>query len=328
MDTLIEKFSFQLKEALEIGETVEIRKGDHKISKVLVIGMGGSGIGGNIVAEIVKEECKVPYLVSKSYSIPAYADKNTLAIVSSYSGNTEETLSAFEQLLSTGAKIVCIASGGKLIDKAKELGLDHFLLPDNWPSPRACVGYSIVQQLFVLYKLGLINRTKIDNVKSSIDLIKYDQDDIKKKAREVAAKIYGKTPIIYSTDKIESISVRLRQQINENAKQLCWHHVIPEMNHNELVGWKDRHEDFAVICLRNKDDYRRNALRIDISIKIISQFTSTIIELYSKGQSSVEKAIYFIHLGDWISWYLSELNEVDAIEIDVIDFLKSELGRV
>ena len=328
MDTLIERFPAQLKEALEIGEAAHITKAEFEINKVLVIGMGGSGIGGNIVAEMVREECKVPYLVSKSYSVPAYADKNTLAIISSYSGNTEETLASFEQLLTTGAKIVCIASGGKLINKAQELGLDHILVPGNWPSPRACVGYSIVQQLYVLYKLGLIDRTKIDNVKSSIDLIKYDQDDIKKKAKEVASKIYGKTPIIYSTDRIESISVRLRQQINENAKQLCWHHVIPEMNHNELVGWKDRREDLAVIYLRNKDDYRRNALRMDINIKIISKRTSTIIELYSKGQSAVERAIYFIHLGDWISWYLSELKGVDAVEIDVIDFLKSELGKV
>ena len=218
MDSLIEKFSDQLKEALEIGEAANIIEGDQNINKVLVVGMGGSGIGGNIVAEIIREECKVPYLVSKSYSIPAYTDKNTLAIVSSYSGNTEETLASFEQLLSTGAKIVCIASGGRLINKAQELGLDHILVPDNWPSPRACVGYSIVQQLYVLHKLGMIDRTKIDNVKSSIDLIKYDQDDIKKKAKEVAAKIYGKTPIIYSTDRIESISVRLRQQINEKCQ--------------------------------------------------------------------------------------------------------------
>ncbi|MEM9548519.1 MAG: bifunctional phosphoglucose/phosphomannose isomerase [Bacteroidota bacterium] len=328
MDTLIDRFPAQLKEALEIGHGATIRQHDKPINKIYVAGLGGSGIGGDFVSEMVKDECKVPYLVGKGYSIPAYIDENTLAIISSYSGNTEETLSAFDQIEKTGAKIVCIASGGKVIARAQEADYDYIKVPDDWPSPRACLGYSLIQQIFVLEKLNFISSTISGQIKTAIDVIKYDQDDIKAQAKIIANQLYGKTPIIYTTDRMESVAVRLRQQINENSKLLCWHHVIPEMNHNELVGWKDKRDDVAVLYLRNKDDFKRNALRIDINKKIISGLTNTVIEAYSKGKSLPEKMLYFVNLGDWISWYMSELHGVDSIEVDVIDYLKGELAKV
>ena len=153
-------------------------------------------------------------------------------------------------------------------------------------------------------------------------------DQIKIDAKEVANQLHGKIPIIYTTDRMESVAVRLRQQINENSKMLCWHHVIPEMNHNELVGWRIKDDKLAVLYMRNNDDFKRNQVRIDINKEIISKYSSNIIEVHSKGSSLVERAMYFVHLGDWISWYLSEMRGVDAIEVDVIDYLKSELSKV
>ncbi|MEE9440181.1 MAG: bifunctional phosphoglucose/phosphomannose isomerase [Saprospiraceae bacterium] len=328
MDKLIEKFPAQLTESLQIGNAAVLNAHTKEINKIYVAGMGGSGIGADFVAEMINDECKVPYLVGKGYDIPAYVDSNTLAIISSYSGNTEETLSAFDKILKTGAKVVCVASGGNVIAKAKELGLDYIEVPGGWPSPRACLGFSFVLQLFVIQKLGIISDTITTQIKAGINIIKFDQEDIKKNAKKVAAALYGKTPIIYTTDRMESVAVRLRQQINENAKLLCWHHVIPEMNHNELVGWKDTRNDVAVIYLRNKDDFKRNATRIDINKKIVSKLTETVIEVYSKGASLTEKMIYFVNFGDWVSLYMSELHGVDNIEVDVIDYLKSELAKV
>jgi len=328
MDKLIERFPAQLVESLQIGEAATLTPHSKPIHKIFVAGLGGSGIGGDFVAELISDECKVPYLVGKSYSIPAYVDENTMVVISSYSGNTEETLSAFDQAEKTGAKIVCIASGGKVIARAKENGYDRIEVPGDWPSPRACLGFSLVQQIFVLQKLGFISNAISSELKTSIDVIKFHQEDIKKEAKEIADKLYGKTPIIYTTDRMESVAVRLRQQINENSKLLCWHHVIPEMNHNELVGWKDRREDVAVVYMRNKDDFKRNATRIDINKEIISKLCPTIIDIYSKGKSLTEKMMYFVNLGDWISWYMSELHGVDSIEVDVIDYLKGELAKV
>ncbi|MDF1696054.1 MAG: bifunctional phosphoglucose/phosphomannose isomerase [Saprospiraceae bacterium] len=328
MDTLIDRFPAQLKEALEIGKAATVTAPTQPINKIYVAGLGGSGIGGDFVAEMIKDECKVPYLIGKGYSIPSYIDENTIAIISSYSGNTEETLTAFDLLEKTGAKIICIASGGKVIARAKEAGYDYIQVPGDWPSPRACLGFSLVQQIYVLEKLGFISATISAQIKTSIDVIKYDQDDIKAEAKKIATKLYGKTPVIYTTDRMESVAVRLRQQINENAKLLCWHHVIPEMNHNELVGWKAKRSDIAVLYLRNKDDFKRNATRIDINKTIISKLAGDVIEVYSKGKSLPEKMMYFVNLGDWVSWYMSEMHGVDSIEVDVIDYLKGELAKV
>ncbi len=304
MDKLIERFPAQLAESLEIGEAATITAPEKTINKIYVAGLGGSGIGGDFVAEMVADECKVPYLVGKGYGIPAYVDENTLAIISSYSGNTEETLSAFDQIEKTGAKVICIASGGKVIARAKEAGYDYILVPGDWPSPRACLGFSLVQQIFVLQKLGFITSAISSQIKTAIDVIKYDQDDIKKEALAIAKKLYGKTAVIYTTDRMESVAMRLRQQINENAKLLCWHNVIPEMNHNELVGWKADRQDVAVLYMRNKDDHKRNATRIDINKEIISKLSASVTEVYSKGQSLPEKMLYLVNLGDWISWFM------------------------
>ncbi len=328
MDQLIEKFPAQLIEALEIGEAANINPHTEEINKVYVAGLGGSGIGANFVASFIRNECSIPYTVGKGYTIPKYVDKNTLAIASSYSGNTEETLFSFEEMMKTGAKMIVISSGGKLIELAKEHGYDYIKIPDNWPSPRACLGYSLVQQLFVLKKLGFITNESILSIKSSIDLIKYNQEEIKEEAQKVADFLHGKLPIIYSEDRIEPVAVRFRQQINENAKQLCWHHVIPEMNHNELVGWKEEDAQFAVVYLRNADDFSRNQVRMDINKKIISKLTPNIIEITSKGKNLVERSIYLVHLVDWVSWYLSVHRKMDSIEVDVIDYLKSELSKI
>jgi glucose/mannose-6-phosphate isomerase len=327
MDQLIAKFPAQLTEALEIGRQANINGHSKNINKAYVAGLGGSGIGANFVSEFIRDECSIPYLVGKGYSIPSYIDENTLAIASSYSGNTEETLVSFDLLLKTGAKIVVISSGGLLIQLAKEHGLDYIQVPDNWSSPRACLGYSLVQQLFVLNKLGLISEDAINSIEKSVGLINDEKEDIQSLAQRVAQTIYNKTPIIYTTDRNEAVAVRFRQQINENSKMLCWHHVIPEMNHNELVGWRNVNENLAVIYFRNEDDYYRNQVRIDINKEIIENYTSTIIELWSKGDDLVQRAMYLVHLGDWISFYVADLRGMDSIEVKVIDLLKEQLKK-
>nr|HMU06096.1 SIS domain-containing protein [Saprospiraceae bacterium] len=272
MDQLIKKFPAQLREAIEIGEKAVIHPHTKPIHKVIMAGMGGSGIGGAYVADLISDECSVPYIIQSSYKLPAYTDENTLVIVSSYSGNTEETIAAMEQSILAKAKVVCIASGGKIIDKALAHKLDHLNLPKGWPSPRACLGFSMVGQLFVLNKMGLISHNIIDQVRVAADLLSFEQEDIMQKAEKLAGLLVKKTPVIYTTDRNESVAIRWRQQINENAKVLCWHHVIPEMNHNELVGWRNNRPDVAVVWLRNRDDFQRTAVRMNINKEIVEHF--------------------------------------------------------
>ncbi len=328
MEKMIARFPAQLKEALEIAQKVTYRKHTQAIRSVLISGLGGSGIGGNFVQEFVREQCKVPVFVNKGYVAPKWVNKNTLVICSSYSGNTEETLSTLEQVIPTGAKIVCISSGGKMIEMAKTHQFDYVQVPGGWSSPRACMGYSILAQLGVLTAAKLIPSKAFGQVKAAYQLLEKDGESMQKMARKIAKFLEGKTPVIYIADNMEAVAVRWRQQINENAKMLCWHHVVPEMNHNELVGWRDQRPDVAVIWLRNKTDFGRTSVRIDINKDIVEHYTQTSIEVWSKGRSAIEKAFYLVHLGDWVSVYLAELRKVDPTEIKVIDFLKGELAKL
>jgi glucose/mannose-6-phosphate isomerase len=222
MDQLITRFTEQLKEAIEIGTAAEIRPLASPVQHVYVSGLGGSGIGADFVASFISQECPVPYLVGKGYEIPAFIGPHSLTLASSYSGNTEETLTAFEAIRKTGARMICVASGGKIITAAKEQGLDHIKVPDTWPSPRACLGYSLVAQLWILQKLGLIGDAAIEEVRKSISLLDREEEDIKIRAEKAAQLIFGKLPVIYATDRFSPVAVRFRQQVNENAKSLCW----------------------------------------------------------------------------------------------------------
>ncbi len=327
MNELIASFPQQLEEALQIAERVKIRPATQPLQNVVVMGLGGSGIGANFAASFVQDELKLPYLVLKGYDTPAYVGANSLVICSSYSGNTEETLQGLETAFARGAKIVCIASGGKLLEFAAKNDLDFIKLPNYGAPPRACLGYSLVQQLAVLQQLGLISEKPIADIRASIALLQTEQSKMQLKADKIARTFVGKFPILYATDRMEAVLVRLRQQLNENAKILCSHHVVPEMNHNELVGWREQPIPFIVLIFRSSFDNARNQLRIDINKDIISNFTNTIVEIHCKGDTLIEQMLYAVHLGDWISWEVAQLRQVDAVEVKVIDMLKSQLAN-
>lgn len=328
MNKLIEEFPHQLLKALKIGEQVQLRKHTAPIHHILVIGMGGSGIGANFVADFTKDSRMIPMLISKGYETPPFIAENSLVICSSYSGNTEETLTGLSYALSKGAKIVCISSAGRLINLAKEEGLDYIQMPNSEAPPRACLGYSLVQQIFILKHFNQATQEHLEQIKKAAYLIQKEEKSMKIRANRIARFLVGKFPIIYTTERTPSVAVRLRQQLNENAKILCSHHTIPEMNHNELVGWRKQPVKFAVLLLRTKNDYYKNELRAQISKKIISNFTDTLIDVVAKGESLIEQSLYLVNLSDWISWELSKLRQVDSIEVKVIDQLKSELAKV
>jgi glucose/mannose-6-phosphate isomerase len=327
MKNLVLGFPRQLEDAIEIGNNTKLTPARVPVQNVLICGLGGSGIGGTIVAELVAAEAKAPVNVCKGYFIPAYVDRHTLVIISSYSGDTEETLNALQLALEKDAKVVCITSGGKIAAIAKEKGLDHFIVPGGMP-PRSCLGFSLTLLFFTLEFHSVIGNSFLAQFKKGIELLRSDLDKIQKEAQEVANRIAGKTPVIYTTTYNEGLAVRLRQQLNENSKILCWHHVFPELNHNELVGWTEKHEDHAVLILRDHDEYARNNSRIEISKEVFVKYTPHIIEIYSKGNSVIEKALYLIHLGDWLSCYLADKRGVDAVEVSVINHLKSELSKL
>jgi len=327
MNDYINDFTNHLTDAISIANNTTLTPCNKEIRNVLICGLGGSGIGGTIVADIVSPKVNIPIAATKDYSIPDFVNEHTLVIANSYSGNTEETLFALEKCQAKGAEIAVITSGGKLKTIAEENNYTKIIIPGNQP-PRAMFGYAFTELFFMLNHYNLIDDSFKSDFEKAIALLDTEKSDIQKQAMDLAKKIYKQTPVIYVANGFEGVAVRFRQQINENSKMLCWHHVVPEMNHNELLGWRTNVDDLAVVYFRNKCDYERNQIRMDINKKVISKYTDNISEIWSKGDSVIENSLYHINLGDWVSWYLSEMNNVDAIEIDVIDFLKGELAKV
>jgi glucose/mannose-6-phosphate isomerase len=326
MKNLVAEFSAQLKKAIEIGEAASLNKHSSVLHNIVIAGLGGSGIGGSILCELVAQDSSLPITVCKGYFIPSYVDVHTLFIACSYSGNTEETLHTLEQALNKKAKVVCVTSGGQLAEIAGKKGLDCILVPGGFP-PRACLGYSLTQLFFILSFFSIIPDDFKKDLQASIRLLDHEEEDLKALALKISAQLENKLPVIYSTTYNEAIAIRFRQQLNENAKLLCWHQVIPEMNHNELVGWREKNDKLAVVFLLDHDEFQRNITRLEINKSVIKKYTTSLIEIYSKGKSKIEKALYHIHLGDWISCYLAEKRGYDANEINVINSLKDQLAR-
>ena len=328
MDKLVAEFPEQLRRAVAIGKNIQLRPLKTVPTHVIVAGMGGSGIGANFVAAMVQADLSIPYLVCKGYELPQFVGKNSLFIASSYSGNTEETLLCLQTAYERGAHIICIASGGKIIDFAREHDIDYILLPNEGAPPRACLGFSLVQQIAILQQLGFISDEYTQDILNSALLLEAEQEDIQRKAKLSATGLLGKLPVVYACERMEVAAVRLRQQLNENAKILCLHHSIPEMNHNELVGWREQGLETAALFFRANSDHRRNQARTSINREIISHFCKTIIDIPCKGSTFAQQALYATHFGDWLSVYLADMRGVNSMEVRVIDYLKNELAAI
>ena len=323
----IEGFIQQLEDAFSIGEKSAFSIPDKKLNNVLILGVGGSGIGGTVVAKTALLSAGIPVITCNDYHIPEYVDENTLVIACSYSGNTEETLTALKKCQNKGTEIAAVTSGGELKRICEEHNYNHIIIPGGNP-PRTCLGYSLTEQFFILVKYKILPEAAVEELKSAIQLLKENNSSIIQEAKTLADNLFGKLPVIYSTDKFEPVSIRFRQQLNENSKELCWHQKFPEMNHNEIVGWASGNSNLSVVMFRNQDDYYRTQERMEFMKKVILDKGSTVTEIKSKGNSFIEKALYLIYLTDWASLFIAEKKEIDPVEIRVIDALKDHLATI
>jgi glucose/mannose-6-phosphate isomerase len=327
MDKLVAQFPKQIADAIQIASKAALSFYKNKnFDNVVICGMGGSGIGGKMVVQLFSDQATIPIILVQNYTIPAFVNEKSLVIGSSYSGNTEETLAAIHAAEEKGATIVGISSGGELVQLCKNKNYDYIRVPGGNP-PRSMLAFSVIQLIHILAKAKIIQEDALDLVLSCRHLLNTELISIKHEAKSLAQHIHGKQCVIYADADLESVAIRARQQFNENSKQLCWHHVIPEMNHNELVGWGGGNDNYAVVFFESQFISDRNKLRIELSKEVIGKKTSHVLSIEGKGKTLIEESFYFIHIIDWASLFLADLNEKDPIEIQVIDYLKNTLNK-
>jgi len=335
MRNLLLEFPAQVDDAVRIGMRSQVRLNRAAIRNIVVTGLGGSAIGGDLLRSYLAGQLVIPFIVNRQYLLPEFVDAKSLVVVSSYSGNTEETISAHADAVKRRAQVVCISSNGEIERRARKYRQPVITIPKGFP-PRAALGYSFFPLLVTLAKNRLIG-SQDTAIAETIALLKkksrlYGSVTPGNPALRIARQLHAKLPVVYSSaDHFDAVNVRWRGQLAENAKVLAFGHVLPEMNHNELVGWnvlKPLMAKMAVIVLRDKDDHKRVTLRMDITKEVIRPHAAKIIDVESEGRSLLARMFSLITLGDWVSFHLAILNKVDPTPVKVIDYLKNELGKV
>ena len=294
-------------------------------NKILIIGMGGSAIGADFARTIVQNNISIPISVVRDYSIPNWVDKKTFIIASSYSGNTEETLSAYNECLKRGCSSIIISTGGELTRIAVDNKVGIIKLPRGY-QPRAAIGYSLSILLLLFVEIGLISKKYIKDLNQVVD------NQLGKKylneAKLIAQKLVKTFPIIYSgSGYMEILSTRLRGQLAENAKILSYQSVFPEHNHNEIEGWSKNLEEmnskFSIVWLKDENDSSYIQKRMGIVKDIIRDYPSQQFEIQVSGESILERVFTMIHTIDWISFYLAILYDSNPSPVGNISQLKS-----
>jgi glucose/mannose-6-phosphate isomerase len=303
------------------------------VDQVLILGMGGSAIGGDLLRALLLPECPVPIIVHRDYDLPAFVDQRTLVIACSYSGNTEETLAGFEGAVRSGARVVSITTGGELERRSGEQGLP--LYSYHYESqPRAALGYSLMFPLGILQRLGM-TRDKSADVAEAVAVMRGWQAEIQEtvpaaenRCKSLASKLYRRLPVIYGAEHLSEVARRWKGQFNENSKSWGVSDVLPELNHNTVVGYPsppDLSRMAHVIMLTSTLNHPRVRLRFDITRELLQKHGFGCDTVEARGRSALAQVLSTVHFGDYVSYYLAMLHEVDPWSIGNIEFVKARL---
>lgn len=329
-------FPEQITETLKFMEKFSVNLNISGIHNIVITGMGGSAISGDLFLAYIYDELKVPTYTNRDYTVPAFVDKHTLFIASSYSGDTEETLEALKEAAERSAVIICITSGGLMEQFCEQGGHPCIKIPGNLP-PRQALGYLFFSLVSLFQKPGFIAPRDAD-IEETRKLLyeladRYNPETSfgNNLANHIAQSIYHAIPIVYTgVPFLYPVPVRWRNQFNENAKSMSFSNVLPELNHNEIMGWEglpEVNKHFRVILLRDRDEAPRSRKRIAITKEILKNKKILFGEVFAEGHSRLARLFSLIFLGDWASYYWAMLNEKDPISIDSIDILKRKLSE-
>jgi len=306
-----------------------------KVSKVVILGMGGSAIGGDLVSNLVASEAKLPILVHRDYNLPAFVDSKTLVIASSYSGVTEETLSSFEQALETDSKKLVITTGGKLKIMAEERNVPVFSF-DYKAQPRAALAFSFLTILGFLQRLGFIDDKSADAAETVEALEKLSRRInegvllAQNPAKQLANRLYGHLPIIYGADILSEVAHRWKTQLNENSKAWAFYEVFPELNHNAVAGYQFPPElasKIVIVLLRSAYLIKHIQLRYQVTCQLLKQAKVDYQIVDGEGTSPLSQMMSLVLFGDYVSYYLAILYKTDPSPVKAIDYLKEQLAK-
>jgi len=330
------RFPEQIKEALTIAEAVQ-RFNFLKIDNVVVAGMGGSAISGDIMLSLFRDKLDVPLIVNREYDLPKWVNKDTLVICISYSGNTDETLSSFKIASQKKCKILCISTGGKLQDLAEKRGIPFIKIPGGI-QPRAATAYLLFPSIIFLKKIGLLKTAIETDIEETIavttDFVTLNKKEVPEEnnlAKQLAKKIFNTIPQIYGWGVYTPIAIRWRHQLNENSKIIAHSDIVPECNHNDIVCWSgnpDISKQFSCILFRDKDEETIDmTTRLNFMRDLFHNTAGNVIEVSPKGKSQLAKMMYLMCLGDFTSCYLAVLRGINPSPVDIITELKKRLAE-
>jgi glucose/mannose-6-phosphate isomerase len=295
-------------------------------SGLIVCGMGGSAIGGDLAVAALGSRLGKPLDVVRGYGVPAWTPPDRAILCSSYSGNTEETIACYAAAEAVGAQRIVATTGGAIGDAARSDGVPVIGMPAGL-QPRAAVGYTfaIAAEVAALVGAGPAIRTEID---SSASHLESARESLLALAADVAGRIHGSVPLLYGCGLTTPVAYRWKCQVNENAKLPAFDHSIPELDHNEIVGWTGSEAGaFSVVLLGDKDQHPRERERFELTAELIADRARDVVRIETEGETRTERLLWTVMLGDLVSLELAAREAVDPTPVDVIENLKDRLGR-
>lgn len=342
LKNMVEKMNEEIEKSIlkfpeMIGEAIKY-KIDLKINKkpknIIIAGMGGSAIAGDILIDFVYSKLNIPIYVCKDYSLPCFVNKDSLVFIVSYSGNTEETLSCFKEAKEKNAILIGITSDGELEKIFKKYRLPLIKIPSGF-QPRVALPYLFFSIIVALKSIGILKNFDKE-IKEAIKILKnirkkYSSENKLKKFGEIykIAKNVKKSDaiIIYSPESLKGVATRIKNQINENSKMLAWIGLIPEIGHNEISGWQEvKKSNFSVLLLRDRKEDKRIKIRFEYIKKILKE-KAKIYEIFSEGKSELAKIFSLIYLGDILSLHIANERNVDAKNVPLQEKIKEILKK-
>jgi glucose/mannose-6-phosphate isomerase len=306
-----------------------------KPKNIVIAGMGGSAIGGEILQDWLRGELPIPIEVCRDYILPAYVDRGTLFLANSYSGNTEETLSAFLDAVRRKCVTITITSGGHLLSFSKELHAPHVIIPGQLP-PRVAIPYLFFPLPVLMERMRLLPSVEED-LQETIQVLKKVGEENSPEiptednpAKKLALELVETIPVIYGFRQYQSIAHRLKTQFNENSKVPSKHDIFPELNHNETVGWeapKLLTKNYSVILIRDPDEPPEIRHRIETTKSLALHKAGKVLEIHARGEGKLAKMFSVLHIGDFTSVYLAVLQGVDPTPVKIIDRIKTEMKK-